>query len=133
MSGDLRESPARCDCFVGLYVSSGAALHYTTLHYITIHYITLHYITLHYITLHYITLNYFTLHYITLHTITLHYICLVSLFPQKIYQPRDGQPSRVSKICNHAITRLCKIFENPHKFWTNDLETGKNGTSLINW
>ena len=33
--------------------------------------------------------------------------------------------TRVSKSCNHAITRLRKIFENLRKFWTNERETGK--------
>ena len=38
---------------------------------------------------------------------------------------------RVSKSCNHAITRLRKIFENLRKFWTNERETKKNGTNFI--
>ena len=32
---------------------------------------------------------------------------------------------RVSKRCNHTITQLRKIFENLHKFWTQESETGK--------
>ena len=38
---------------------------------------------------------------------------------------------RVSKSCNHAITRLCKIFENLPKFWTNEAETGKTGNHFM--
>ena len=38
---------------------------------------------------------------------------------------------RVSKSCNHAITRLPKIFENLRNFLTNERETGKNGTNFM--
>ena len=38
---------------------------------------------------------------------------------------------RVSKSCNHAVTRLRKIFERLHKFWTNKRKTGEKKLALI--
>ena len=38
---------------------------------------------------------------------------------------------RVSKSCNHAITRLCKIYENLRKCLTNKRETVKNCTNFM--
>ena len=35
---------------------------------------------------------------------------------------------RVPKSCNHATTRLRKIFDTLRKFWTNEQKTGKTGT-----
>ena len=39
--------------------------------------------------------------------------------------------TRVSKIFNHAITQLRKLFKNLRKFWTNECETGKTGTNFM--
>ena len=33
--------------------------------------------------------------------------------------------------CQHAITRLRKIFENMRKFWTNEPQPGINGTNVV--
>ena len=38
---------------------------------------------------------------------------------------------RVSKSCNHVITRLRKIFENVLKIWTSERETGKSGPNFM--
>ena len=38
---------------------------------------------------------------------------------------------RVSKSCNHAITRLHNIFENLLKFWTKERKTGITGTNFM--
>ena len=38
---------------------------------------------------------------------------------------------RVSKSCNHAITRLRNIFENLCKFWTKENKTGKTATNFM--
>ena len=46
----------------------------------------------------------------------------VSLYMNCSYHP--GNAARVSKSCNQKITQLRKIFENPHKFWTNERKTG---------
>ena len=39
--------------------------------------------------------------------------------------------TRVSKSCNHAITLLCKILENLHKFRAYECLPGKTGTNIL--
>ena len=59
-----------------------------------------------------------------------HYVpalCFITL----LFQVMSLLLSRVSKSCNHTITRLRKIFEKLRKIWTYGCQTGKTVTNFI--